>query len=538
MKTQRLGTMIDCSRNAVMSVSALKKWIDITSSLGYNTVMLYTEDTYEVDDNPYFGYLRGRYSKAELKEIDAYAISKGMELIPCIQTLAHLNAIKRWPCYSSMFDIDDILLAGDDNVYKLIDKMFSTLSECLTTKIINIGMDEAHNIGRGRYFDLHGTADRSGLLLEHLKRVSEIGKKYGFTLIMWSDMFFRLMTGGSYYDNVSFSQEIKNKIPDNVQLVYWDYYSTDKKHYDKMLESHALLSDDIWFAGGLWTWQGFAPNNDFSLKTTKSAFKSCEEHGIKNIFLTLWGDDGGECSRFSVLPSLFAASEYAKGNYNMGDIKRKFKEKFGISYDRFILLDLPDGPNKGRDVRNPEKYLLYNDPFAGIFDSTLNGDEAELFAKCARKISLLKKNSEWGFLFSAMHALCDALSVKANIGQETRRIYAERNTDELNALIDKYKLLIKKLNAFYKAYREQWFIENKAQGFEIQDSRIGGLIKRVENCRDRLILLRDGKIDHIDELDEKLLDAYGGGENFYKGPVSFQSWYRNFTAGVISHGIN
>ena len=255
MKTQRLGTMIDCSRNAVMSVSALKKWIDITSSLGYNTVMLYTEDTYEVDDNPYFGYLRGRYSKAELKEIDAYAISKGMELIPCIQTLAHLNAIKRWPCYSSMFDIDDILLAGDDNVYKLIDKMFSTLSECLTTKIINIGMDEAHNIGRGRYFDLHGTADRSGLLLEHLKRVSEIGKKYGFTLIMWSDMFFRLMTGGNYYDNISFSQEIKDKIPDNVQLVDWDYYSTDKKHYDKMLESHALLSDDIWFAGGLWTWK-------------------------------------------------------------------------------------------------------------------------------------------------------------------------------------------------------------------------------------------------------------------------------------------
>ena len=538
MKTQRLGTMIDCSRNAVMSIAALKKWIDITSSLGYNTVMLYTEDTYEVDDNPYFGYLRGRYSKAELKEIDAYAAGKGMELIPCIQTLAHLNAIKRWPCYSSMFDIDDILLAGDESVYSLIDKMFSTLSECLTTKIINNLMDEAHNIGRGRFFDLHGAADRSELLLKHLNRVSEIGRKYGFTLIMWSDMFFRLMTGGNYYDNISFSQEIKDKIPDNVQLVYWDYYSTDKKHYDKMLESHALLSDDIWFAGGLWTWQGFAPNNDFSLKTTKSALKSCEEHGIKNIFLTLWGDDGGECSRFTVLPSLFAASEYAKGNYNMGDIKRKFKEKFGISYDRFILLDLPDGPNKGRDVRNPEKYLLYNDPFAGIFDSTLNGDESERFSKCARKLSLLKKDPEWGFLFSAMHALCDALAVKANIGQETRRVYADRDTDELNALIDKYKLLIKKLNAFYKAYREQWFRENKAQGFEIQDMRIGGIIKRAENCRDRLILLRDGKIDHIDELDEKLIDAYGGGDNFYKGPVCFQSWYRTFTAGVISHGIN
>ncbi len=252
----------------------------------------------------------------------------------------------------------------------------------------------------------------------------------------------------------------------------------------------------------------------------------------------MWGDDGGECSRFAVLPSLFAASEYAKGNYNADDIKQKFKEKFGISYDRFMLLDLPDIQNNGGDVKNPEKYLLYNDPFSGIFDSTLSGDESELFAKCARKLSLLKKNPEWGFLFGTMYALCDVLTVKANLGQETRRIYAERNTNELNALIDKYKLLIKKLNVFYTAYREQWYRENKAQGFEIQDMRIGGVIKRAENCRDRLILLRDGKIDHIDELDEKLLDVYGGGDNFHKGLISFQSWYRTFTASVISHGIN
>ena len=52
---RHFGTMIDCSRNAVMSLPAVKKWIDITSDLGFNTIMLYTEDTYEVDNQPYFG---------------------------------------------------------------------------------------------------------------------------------------------------------------------------------------------------------------------------------------------------------------------------------------------------------------------------------------------------------------------------------------------------------------------------------------------------------------------------------------------------
>ena len=62
---RHFGTMVDMSRNAVMNVSGVKKWIDVTSDLGYNTLMLYTEDTYEIADSPYFGYMRGRYSKAE-----------------------------------------------------------------------------------------------------------------------------------------------------------------------------------------------------------------------------------------------------------------------------------------------------------------------------------------------------------------------------------------------------------------------------------------------------------------------------------------
>lgn len=65
--------MIDNSRNAVMNMTTAKKMIDCLAKMGFNSLMLYTEDTYEVDGHPYFGYLRGRYSKEELKELDAYA---------------------------------------------------------------------------------------------------------------------------------------------------------------------------------------------------------------------------------------------------------------------------------------------------------------------------------------------------------------------------------------------------------------------------------------------------------------------------------
>lgn len=531
---ERFGTMLDCSRNAVMNVDSVKKWIDITAEMGYNTLLLYTEDTYEVEGEPYFGYMRGRYSKEELKEIDAYAVSRGMELMPCIQTLAHLNAIVRWPVYRPIVDTDDILLAGDEAVYALIDRMFAALSECFTSRTVNIGMDEAHMIGRGKYYDLHGDSDRSRVLIDHIRRVSEIGKKYGFTLAMWSDMFFRLAAGDYYSSHASIKEEIRKEIPDNVELIYWDYYSTDKKHYDEMLDAHEKIKEGTWFAGGLWSWTGFAPHNGYSMKAADAALKSCRERSVKNVFLTLWGDDGAECSRFSLLPALFYASEIAKGNQNKADIKAKFQEKFGIAFDRFLLLDLPGTPGGGSDkICDAEKYLLYNDCFTGLLDSTLSGEENEQYAACARRLGLLKKDENWGYLFAVQQALCEVLAGKAQLGTKTRKAYQEGDRRELQALVAEYRKVLKKLEIFYRAYQKQWFAENKPHGFDVQDVRLGGLMTRIRSCMERLQAYCDGKLARIEELEEVQLDFGGNGATFGREHGYYNSWSAAVTANVM-----
>ena len=38
------------------------------------------------------------------------------------------------------------------------------------------------------------------------------------------------------------------------------------------------------------------------------------------MYITMWGDHGGECSPFGVLPTLVAASEFAKGNFEKENI--------------------------------------------------------------------------------------------------------------------------------------------------------------------------------------------------------------------------
>ena len=99
-----LGIMLDCSRDAVMKPEKVKEFAKMISAMGYNMLQLYTEDTYEIDGEPFFGYMRGRYTQEELRDIDAYCASIGVELVPCIQVLAHLNQLVQWREYKPLFD--------------------------------------------------------------------------------------------------------------------------------------------------------------------------------------------------------------------------------------------------------------------------------------------------------------------------------------------------------------------------------------------------------------------------------------------------
>ena len=330
MDFQHFGVMIDCSRNAVMKVEYLKIFINYLQKMGYNTLGLYMEDTYEVKGEPYFGYLRGRYTIQELQEVDEYARKCGIELIPCIQTLAHFTAMDKG-IYREIIDCEDILLIDEPKSYEFIEKIFQSLSKAFSSRNINIGMDEAFMVGRGKYLDEHGYCNRTEILVRHLKKVSEIAKKYGFQTQMWSDMFFRLVSGGEYYiNNAPISDDVKKMIPKNVELCYWDYYHTEKEVYDQMLKKHLEFDSNIWFAGGSWTWNGFAPLGGFTLKTMKPAMESVREYGIQNVLITMWGDNGAECSVFSQLHTLYAIRQFSDGNFKMEKIEKGFYQLFSL----------------------------------------------------------------------------------------------------------------------------------------------------------------------------------------------------------------
>ena len=542
-KFQSLGVMIDMSRNAVMSIPSLKRYLPLLKKMGYTTVFLYTEDTYEVDGEPYFGYMRGRYSKAEMKELDAFANSIGMEVIPCIQTLAHLNGTLRWG--QIPIDCGDILLADDPRTYEVIEHMFTTLAECFTTRKIHVGMDEAHMLGRGKHLDKFGYEHSSTIIARHLEKVCEIAKKFDYEVMLWSDMFFRSWMDDKYYAKKveKVPQHVIDGVPESVIPVYWDYYHLNEEEYDIMFEMHNQLSKKTWFGGGAWTWSGFMPHNEFSILAMGPALRSCRKNKCKNIFMTMWGDDGSECSKFAILPALFYISEVAKGNDDMNSIKEKFvRFTGGITFDEFMMLDAPNnllgtGIVKNEEHNyshpvNPSKYMLYSDYFNDFLDYTVVPGASKTYEQLAVELSrIAKKSRKFGYLFNTAAKLCDALAVKYELGVKTRAAYEAHDLDTLRALAEKdYVEAEKRINTFALTFEKQWFHDNKPCGFDVQDQRLGGIIRRKSACRRRKLDYVNGKLDSIPELEEKLLPY--GQKNV---PGNFNTSRNYLSTNVVSH---
>ena len=529
--------MIDCSRNGVMKVSQVRKFIDYLSSMGYNSLMLYTEDTFLVDNEPMFGYLRGRYTHEELIEIVNYGERKGIEVIPCIQTLAHLNAIFKWHLeYGKVNDFNDILLIGEDRTYELIENIFKSIRKCFKSNRVHIGMDEAHMVGLGKYLDKHGFQNRFELLSKHLKKVVEISNKYNFSPIMWSDMYFRMQSNGNYYNpNIVVDDKLISQIPEEVSLVYWDYHNTSRKTYEAMLDTHRKFNREVWFAGGVWSWVGFTPGTSHTEHTLNKAMEVCREKEIENVIITMWADDGKECSFFACLDSLLKA-KMVYDDEDLSTFEEKFKAITGIDHETYKLLLLPNmvcGNNNS--VYHVAKLALYNDSLIGYIDSHLVKGGSQDYARFAKILKNAGEGSYFEPIFKSQYALCEVLKYKYDLGLELHEAYKAKDFLKLRKLDKRIGRCISKLNLFYKAFFELYLWENKPYGFEVQDIRIGGLIQRLKGIRLRINDFLDDKVDSIPELEEDFVKVFEINRDIPIQNMWCPTWEKIVTVNVISH---
>lgn len=534
-----IGLMVDASRNAVPTVETVKLILRRMALLGMNQLMLYTEDTYEVPEQPLIGYLRGRYTQAELRELDDYAAVLGIEIIPCIQALAHLHQMLRWPEFAPVRDTHDILLVDEPRTYALLEQMLSAATAPYRSKRIHLGMDEAHDIGLGRYRQLHGTRPRFEILSAHLKKLDDICSRLGLRPMIWSDMYFRLAAAnGEYYaDDARIKPEVVGDIPADLQLVYWDYYHTDPEFYREWTRRHEVANRDILFAAGLWTWSNFWSIVSWTRLTSEAGLCGARDTGVREVFTTAWCDDGGETDILSLLPGLthFAANAYRQeGVADEDKLRRDFRAACNGDWDAWVLngqidhtpglptlreiwggktpTDVPPHLTDTTEINfgaaNPSKTFLWQDPLVGVADGNLR-PEWGLTAHYRQLAQTLEARSQEQIKqnhHALPLALARTLAEKAELGQLIQRAYQSGDREGLRQLCDeRLPRALAACEAQHETHRRLWYSLYKPFGWEVLDGRYGWLEARLRSAGLRLRQYLDGQIERIEELESPRL---------------------------------
>ncbi len=505
------GLMIDCSRNGVLNIKYAKEMIEQLALIGQNVFMLYMEDTYKLESEPYFGYLRGAYSKEELKELDDYAYKFGIELIPCIQTLAHLDQFFMWEEIATKYaDIDNILNVSREEVKKFLDNMIKYLSSTLRTNKIHIGMDEAYNLGRGSYADDNGLKHKTQIMREHLENMLSICKKYNVEPIIWDDMFF---------SNYSRTDKSDYKIPDGISLMYWDYYNNTVEHYEENFEIRGKITNKpIMFAGGSWRWIGYASHHGKTLASTNASLTACKNKGIREVMTTAWADDGCESPSMT---AMFGSVLFGEHSYNKDIDLEEFKKHLlyitKMDYENFMKIqeyDIFKSINIETATVTPSKYTLYEDPLCSKFilhtkdvvdDLTTDYKNLAIYFEEKVKSSddeIVKSTNEFYASFGKV------LSLKWNLGLNIYNAYKNKDKKRLEEIIKtQIEPLIPLVEELKEARMKEWYLTNKSYGFEVLDLRFGGIVSRLKSSKVILEAFIQDKISKIEELEEGRLPA-------------------------------
>ncbi|KAI9296580.1 glycoside hydrolase [Neoconidiobolus thromboides FSU 785] len=519
--------MIDCSRNAVPTVSFVKAFLRYGALMGYTMLQLYTEDTYKIQGQAFFGFCRGGYTFEELKTIDDYAFHLGIEVVACIQTLGHLGQMLQWPENFKFKDTSEVILAGSEESYEQLEVMIKAATAPLRSKNIHIGMDEASGLGEGEYRRKFPMQDPSTIFINHLDRLREICDKLELKPMIWSDMLFCLSSNsvsldGYYADCEPIKLSNNASKLNDLDLVYWDYYHTDFTYFRQKIDKHIELGQkNIWVAGGAWTWTRFWCSMPFSIRQTYISMKASKSSGsnVNKYMLTLWGDDGAECDYFSALPVMAYASLQAytsETNIDTSLLRSYFAAICGGEFDAWYeasqLDELPFFlPSSDLDTLQPvtqgvglppntSKHLLWEDPLYSIFSATyselpLTEHYTKLYEYLNQKITEKSKLYPLNHRLMLPAYLAKVLSLKVDIRSNLVERYRICKNNNLESYFkgrlkdfskDQLEQLRESIIQLWQYHRSMWHSSNKPFGWEVLEGRYGTLMTRFNTLSSRV----------------------------------------------------
>ena len=510
-KLDLLGLSLDVARNGVFTLDALKRWVVNLAAVGFTHITFNFEDMFEMEGYPRFGYMRGRYTKADLKEFNSFCEAFGIGVIPGVQSLAHMEQYLQWAEADPIKDTTNCLLVDEPKTYEFIEKQFVLMRECFPkAEYINVFLDETLTLGKGKYLALHGYVPAHELYERHCKKIFALCDKYGFRPMMSGDMFARAAskTGAFYDENANISEELLKDYPENLIICFWNYFYTDKSIYDRFIKQYKGFKRDIIMSGAIRTYDGFIEDRVLTYNASVPFLQATIENNVKRFYCCTWGDFGTETNFMRSLGALPIYSEYCYRGLDCTreDIAEVSEFLTKMPFDNMFELSALHSEFHG-GTRISSK-LLYTDLFFDLVNVVYDYEKflgEVLYAKDKSKEYMALNDKHYDY-YEYVYYLTKLMAKKIELLHKIRPAYKNNDREYLNFVAnEELPKLLKDYAIFIEIYKKEWLRDKKANGIETILIRLGGVCEETRFRAQQLNAYLKGEIPTITELDEEVI---------------------------------
>ena len=309
------GLMLDISRGKVPTRESLEDLIDTCAALKLNLLMLYTEHTFRFKKHPLIGRGDSPLSARTLSALDAYAADRFVDLVPCLQSLGHMEHILKLPRYRAMAETDQgwTIAPTHPQTLPLLRDLYHDYLPLFRSKWFNANCDEPWDLGRGQSKKRSETLGPGGLYLEHVKRIQRLAARHGKRTMIWGDVVH------------AHPHRIPELDPNLVLLDWW--YEADFD-FDRV-KVFARNEIDFMVCPGTSSWNSLFPRVANSLANISGWAEAGRRHGALGLVNTDWGDHGHyNLQGNSLLAYAWAGQEAWSGTSPSREFDRAFSRLF------------------------------------------------------------------------------------------------------------------------------------------------------------------------------------------------------------------
>jgi len=306
------GIMLDVSRGRVPRRATLEALVDLCARMRLNVLMLYVEHTFAFRRHPEIGEGTSPLDAETILALDAYAADRGVELVPCLQSLGHMERILSLPRYRKLAESDRhwSVSPSRPETYRLLEELYDEFLPLFRSSRFNANCDEPFDLGRGQSARRAPKKSPGELFSGHVEALQRLARKHRKRLMIWADFAYK------------HADQIPRLAPDTV-LIDWWYEAEFEADRVAKLRRHGF---EFWVSPGTSAWNCLFPRVANSEANIARWAESGRRHGATGLLNTDWGDFG----HYNTLGgSLYAYAQGAQQAWSGAPDEADFDHAFG-----------------------------------------------------------------------------------------------------------------------------------------------------------------------------------------------------------------